>query len=66
MSEFARLAIQEFTKVAAGDGVTLENRLTYIDRLLTQVNERLHELTCALELSHAIVQQKGISGIELP
>ena len=56
ISELARLAIQEFVNVAAGEEAALEGRLRDLERLLSQLNERLRELTCALQITGGVAK----------
>ncbi len=65
ISDLARLAVEEFLKVAGGDGTALlESRLRDLDRILIQLNERLRELTYALHPVDTSPQQNGAAHAE--
>jgi len=65
ISDLARLAVEEFLKVAAGDRTpVLDTRLRDLDRILSELNERLRELTCALQVADGNSQEQRTAIVE--
>lgn len=65
ISDFTRLAVEEFLKDEASNGTaSLNERLRGLDEILAQLNERLRELTNALSAAEATQRESRGARLE--
>lgn len=52
ISELVRLAVEEFAGALISEEIPLDSRLRDMERVLVELNERVRELSCALQLGN--------------
>ena len=65
ISELVRLAVEEFAGAVPAEHTALDSRLRDLERVLMELNERLRQLTCALQLGIGTGQKDCEAIVEL-
>lgn len=60
VSELVRLAVEQFARAVPAENSALDCRLSDLERVLVELNERVRQLTCALHLSGAQKNREAI------